>query len=237
MGLPQINPLPKHDIMIPSTQQKIQFRPFLVKEQKILLMALETQDQTQILNAITDIIQDCILAPINIKTLTTFDVEYLFIQIRSKSVGERAVIQIQCPHCDEPHTISIQLDAIKVDMPQPSTKMIKLTDKYTLKMRYPAYQFMLNSDVIKNETSLTEKMYEMVIGCMDSLQTDDISLKFDDEPKQEVDRFLETLTPDQMKLLIEFVQALPKIQHLIKYKCSKCSKENQRLLEGISDFF
>ena len=95
MGLPQINPLPKHDIMIPSTQQKIQFRPFLVKEQKILLMALETQDQTQILNAITDIIQDCILAPINIKTLTTFDVEYLFIQIRSKSVGERAVIQIQ----------------------------------------------------------------------------------------------------------------------------------------------
>lgn len=236
MALPKFNDVPKYNLTVPSTKTQMMFRPFLTKEQKVLLMAMETQDRKQILNAITDTIEACILSPISVKTLTSFDVEYIFTQIRAKSVGERSTVIIACAECEKTTPVDINLEEISIDVP--ATKLtVKLNDQFTIKLRYPRHHTMLHNEAIHDADSITETLYHVVIACLDSLQTEDENIMFDDEPLEEVNTFLESLPSQQFNEIVKFVQTLPKLSHTVNFDCVECGHHNTITLQGIQDFF
>ena len=236
MALPKINDVPKYELVIPSTKQSVKFRPFLVKEQKVLLMAMESQDPKQIVNAITDTIKVCLLSDTDFNRLTSFDVEYLFIQIRAKSVGERSNLSLLCQECEKSTEVVVDLEKIVVDVPKTSMS-VKLNDQYNLKLRYPTYTSMLQNDIMTQTKSTTEMIYQLIIACLDSLQSQENNIKFDDEPREEVTKFLEGLTSQQFDQLVTFVQNSPKLKHKINFECKHCKHPNTITLEGIQDFF
>lgn len=234
MALPKINETPSYEVQVPSTKQSVKFRPFLVKEQKILLLAMESEDEKQILGAITDTISSCSETQLDINRLTTFDVEYLFTQIRSKSVGENSNVSIKCKHCEAPNEVSIKLDEIKIDVKHNDQK-IKISDKYNLIMKYPSYTYMLNDDVLNGNN--VEKMYASIRMCLDSLEGEEEKISFKDETKEEVEKFLDQLNSDQFSDIVEFVSNIPRLQHEVNFKCEQCQKDNKINLTGIQDFF
>lgn len=234
MALPKINDTPSYEVQIPSTQQPIKFRPFLVKEQKILLLAMESEDEKQILGAITDTISSCSESPLDINRLTTFDVEYLFTQIRSKSVGETSNVTVKCKHCEAPNEFIIPLDDIKIDV-QHNDKKIKISDKYNLIMKYPSYTYMLRDEVLNGNN--VEKMYASIRMCLDSLEGEEEKISFKDETKEEIEKFLDQLNSDQFGNIVEFVSNIPRLQHEVNFKCEQCKKDNKINLTGIQDFF
>ena len=234
MALPKLNDVPKYELTIPSTDKKVYFRPFLVKEQKVLMMALETQDDKQILKSITDTIEACLEDDINVNTLATFDVEYMFTQIRAKSVGETTDIMISCKNCETNNKINIKLDEIKIEVNK-EDQTIELNDTFTVKMRYPKYASMLNQE--SADTSVTKILYDLVMTCLDELRTEEEIIKFDDEPEREVQSFIESLTTDQFDKLLAFVNGLPSLKHDVGFKCTHCKEDNQLTLQGLADFF
>ena len=236
MALPRLNEVPKYDVTIPSTGQGVTYRPFLVKEQKVLLMAMETNDQKQIIRAIVDTIGACILDKIDVKRLTTFDLEYLFTRIRSKSAGETSTVFLQCGKCEHKNEIKINLDEIQVNF-EARDKKIKLTDQYTLLMKYPQYDALLMNINESDKVSLTKSIFDLIMVCMDKLQTDEDQIEFQNETKQEIEKFLGGLTAGQLELIMEWVRDLPKLTHDIKFKCENCDKDNEITLQGIQDFF
>lgn len=234
MALPKLNDSPRYEIELPSTKQKIKFRPFLVKEQKILLMALETNDQKSILSAITDTLKSCIIDKINISALTSFDVEYLFTQIRAKSVGETADIAFLCTNCEAENEVKIKLDDINIDVPK-KNKSVVIDDQYTIEMKYPTYMSMLSEEI--NAGSDVDKIYNTLILCLDKLKTDEEIISFSDEPKEEIMTFLEQLTTSQFDKIMEFVNSIPALKHEVTFDCVKCNHKNHATLQGINDFF
>lgn len=238
MALPKLSNYPTYDLVIPSTKQTIKYRPFLVGEQKVMLMAMETKDDEQILAAVTNAILSCITSPFSdLHNLTTFDVEYIFMQIRAKSVGERTNVTLLCGECGAPNTLQVELDKITIDVPAKPNVMIKLTPEYTIKLRYPKYKFMLAGELIHGATTATDAFYDQVVACLDSIITDDEVIKIDDHPKAEIDAFLQSLTTGQFKQILEFVQNIPKIKHPADFKCTSCAHDNKYTLQGITDFF
>lgn len=236
MALPKINEIPTYELTIPSTKQRVKYRPFIVKEQKVLLIAMESQDQKQILNAIINTIEACMISSIDIKKLTSFDVEYIFTQIRAKSVGEKSNISITCQKCDHANPVQVNLEEIKIDIPK-TTMSVKLNDQYTIKLRYPKYIVMLQNEALQKAETMTETLYNLIIACLDSLQTDEENIKFDDEPQSEIVTFLETLNTQQFNELVSFVQDLPKLSHKVEFDCISCKHHNKVALQGIQDFF
>jgi hypothetical protein len=233
MALPKINEVPKYFLEIPSTEKKLAYRPFLTKEQKILLIAMESQNQENILGAITDIIQTCVLEDIDIKQLTTFDVEYLFTQIRSKSVGETSKIGMKCSECETANEISINLEEIKVNKDNVPSNIIKLNDKYTLKLKYPNYLFTLKTTA----DSFTENMILLIVGCLDALMTEEEHISFKDETEADILDFIDSMTTTQFEEVLTFANGIPKLEHKVEFVCENCQHQNHGTLRGINDFF
>ena len=232
MALPKLNDAPKYDVVIPSTQNKVRYRPFLVKEEKVLMMALETKDQRKALEAIVDTIDACVTDDIDTKKLTTFDVEYMFTQIRSKSVGETSKINIKCEECNKSIEVQVPIDDVKIELPDVSN-IVQLTNDISIKMKWPAYSEMTEFDV---ENPSLEDNFKMIGRCIESVQTAEENLSLKDESDEEVQAFLESLTSEQFKVIGEYMQQMPKLEHTIKYGCDKCG-EKERMLSGIQDFF
>lgn len=236
MALPKLNDVPKYELVIPSTGKTVSFRPFLVKEQKVLLMALESQDEKQVLNAIVSTITSCLYDNIRFDSLTTFDIEYLFTQIRAKSVGEKSTVNLKCMECEELNEVIIPLDDIKVNMGNVD-KIIKINDKFSIEMKYPKYSAILLAPEEKQGDSFTEAIYEMAVMCLGYLITEEERINFDDEPRESIDGFLENLTANQFEQIMEFVNNIPKLTHDVEYTCDKCNHDNKITLQGIQDFF
>ena len=231
MALPRLNDVPKYTLKIPSTKKEITYRPFLVKEQKVLLMALESQDDKQILQAVLDTIEACVLDKINATNLALFDLEYVFLKIRSVSVGEGAEVTIKCQKCENPVKTKIDLNTITFDkMPE---NRIKINDKYTIQMMYPTFNTTISG--VSNST-LAEQVYISAIGCLDKLLTNDEVIDFKDETEEEKKAFLESLTALQFESIIEFVNNLPRLRKEVEYKCEECNTINKTTLEGLQDF-
>ena len=231
MALPRLNDVPKYTLKIPSTKKEITYRPFLVKEQKVLLMALESQDDKQILQAVLDTIEACVLDKINATNLALFDLEYVFLKIRSVSVGEGAEVTIKCQKCENPIKTKIDLNSITFDkMPE---NRIKINDKYTIQMMYPTFNTTISG--VSNST-LAEQVYISAIGCLDKLLTNDEVIDFKDETEEEKKAFLESLTALQFESIIEFVNNLPRLRKEVEYKCEECNTINKTTLEGLQDF-
>lgn len=237
MALPVLNDFPKYSVVIPSSEKKVQFRPFLVKEQKILLMALESQDQEQIVSGLIDILKGCVYDT-DINTLTMFDLEYLFTQIRSKSVGETSKIALKCSKCDEPNVVEVKLDEIKLNKVKVDSK-IKISDQYVIEMKYPTLGKLTTDPeaMFAKRDTRTEALYDMIVQCLYALKTEEEVILFENESRQEIDTFLESLTTEQFDKIANFVLRIPTLTYDIDFTCEHCQHENKQRLEGLQDFF
>jgi len=235
MALPVLNDSPIYEVIVPSTGEMIKFRPFLVKEQRTLLIAFESQDRRQILNAVLDTIQSC--AGIDPRGMPMYDVEYLFVQIRAKSVGETTDVSIACTECDHKTPIKVNFnDAViqKEDVPG----IVRLTDDVNIKLRHPSFYEMVNNPVITNdESTITDRLTESILLSIDSVLTEEENIVFRDEPREEKMRFFNSLTNEQFAKIKDYIDSAPKMVYDAKWDCEACNKTNERRLSSIDDFF
>lgn len=236
MALPKINTFPWYDIVIPSTNKTVRYRPYNVGEQKTLLVAFESGESNNIAKALLDIVVNCVEDKLDRNSLTTFDVEYMFLQIRSKSVGETSNIVLKCPKCEHDNDIQITVDQIKIDQSKFPERNIKISDEYTLELKFPTYLDILNDRGMQKET-VSEILFEMVVQSLDKLHTPDELIRFKDEPDESVREFVNNLTAQQYEPLLEFVNNLPRLRQEVNYECESCGEKDTYTLEGLYDFF
>ena len=237
MPLPKIV-TPTFELDLPSSGKTIKYRPFLVKEEKLLVIALESEDSQQITTAIKAVISDCILSKdVKIETLPTFDIEYLFLNIRGKSVGEVVEVNIVCPDDGETEVkISINLDEIQVIRNEEHTKTVKLYDTYFMDMKYPSLeQFIRNNFEFENPDM--DQSFELIGSCIDKIYDNEEVWSTSDVSPQEVKDFLEQLNSTQFKEIEKFFSTMPKLSHTIDVKNPKTKKKSKVTLEGLSSFF
>ena len=231
MALPEIA-TPIYTLTIPSTKKKVKYRPFLVKEQKLLILAMENEDQEQILDAITNTIKACLITKIDMATLALFDIEYLFLQIRARSISEEIEMRVTCAD-DGKTTVDVKfmVDDVKVNFPKGHTNIIKLDDNLTIEMQYP------DLDYFTKINFMDEKVdeYELVAKCIKRVYVgeDDFTADSLDESKA----WVEGLTNNQFEKIQSFFETMPTLRHVLKVKNPKTKVVNEVVLEGLSDFF
>lgn len=235
MALPKINGTPKFIMNIPSTGKQVRYRPYLVKEEKVLILAFESGDKVQTLNAVVDTIASCLEDGhgVDINKLTTFDVEYMFTQIRSKSVGEVAQLRVKCTECDTFNDQEVDLETITVDVPKAS--VIKITDDISIKMKYPPYVELIKKDI--QSGNQVELGFEMIRECMESIMTDEENFLVKDHDPKDLEEFIESLTSEQFEKMTNFLAEIPTMKKELNFKCVSCGHDNHVMLEGMSDFF
>jgi len=238
MGLPKIA-TPVYELEIPSLKKNIRYRPFLVKEEKILIIAMESEDTKQIANAVKTVISNCILTKgIKIDNLATFDIEYLFLNIRGKSVGETVDVLITCPDDGKTQVpISINLEDIKVDINENHTKDIKVDENLTLRMKYPSIQEFVKTNFSKDLTGSVDETFGMICDCIEQIYNSEESWAASDCSKKELAEFLEQLTTKQFKDIESFFVTMPKLSHTINLKNPNTGVESEVVLEGLTSFF
>ena len=242
MPLPKIN-TPTYDLTLPSTGKKIKYRPFLVREEKILIMALETEDMAQITNAVIEILDECILTKgVSVTKLATFDIEYLFLNVRSKSVGETVEVNVTCPD-DEKTSVQmeINIDSIKVQKVRGHKNIIKLDDQYSMKLKYPSMTEFIESNFESGndggEGSDIDKSLSMITSCIEMIYDNEESWDASDSSQQELEEFIEQLNSKQFKAIEKFFETMPKLSHKVKVTNPKTGVESQVVLEGLASFF
>lgn len=232
MALPKLNDTPQYELVVPSTGNAVRYRPYLVKEEKVLLLAFETQDQKQMMRAMVDTIDACVSETIDKRSLTTFDVEYMFLQIRGKSVGESATVGLKCGNCEHVEEVQIGLSDIAVTKINKSN-VIELTPDISIEMKYPS--FMDVADVVDEDKKESAIAFDMIEKSIAAVLTEEERIT--EFSKKEVTDFVESMTSEQLEKISEFVREIPSLQKEVDYKCSKCGEDNHIKLEGISDFF
>lgn len=232
MALPKIS-LPLYQCELPSTGKKIKYRPFTVKEEKILLTAQESKESGQILLAMKQILNNC-LEDTDVSQLAIFDIEYMLIQLRSRSVDNTAEFEITDPDTEEQIKLKLNLADVKVNKTEDHTNKIKISDDYTLFLRYPTIdQF---EELMEKEEQSAEDSFNVMISCLDRLASKEEVYKFKDFTKNEVDEFAESLHSDTIKEIKKFFDTMPKVRHEIQYKNSK-GDHKTFVLEGTQTFF
>ena len=239
MPLPKIN-TPTYELTLPSNNKKVRYRPFLVREEKILVLAMESGDQKQITDAIVEIINDCLLTKnIDVAKLPTFDIEYLFLNVRSKSVGETVEVNVTCPD-DGKTTVetSINIDDIKVKKDKGHKMIIKLDDKYSMKLKYPSIdQFIENNFDFDNAETNVSQALSMLSTCIDMIYDEEESWDASESTKEELGEFIDQLNTKQFKEVEHFFKTMPKLTHTLKVKNPKTDVESEVVLEGLVSFF
>ena len=240
MPLPKIN-TPTYELVLPSSGKKIKYRPFLVREEKILIMALETEDQKQITQAVIDILSSCIITKgVKLDKLATFDIEYLFLNVRSKSVGEQIEVNVTCPDDEKTSVpITIDIDSIKIEKSKNHTNTIKLDDSLSLKLRYPSMEQFVSTNFESAEESGNEikTTLDMIVSCIDNIFNDEESWPASESTKKELEEFLDQLNTKQFKMIEDFFATMPKLTHTFKVKNPKTNVESTVKLEGLASFF
>lgn len=240
MPLPKIT-TPQYELILPSTGKTIKYRPFLVKEEKVLILALESQDVNQITNAIKQILKDCIISRgIKVEELPTFDIEYIFLNVRGKSVGESIDLIVTCSDDGETQVpVKIYIDEIEVQKDPEHRSEIKLDNNLVLKMKYPSLnEFIKNNfDFSSNNISTIDKSLDVIASCIDSVYTEEEIWSAKDCTKKELTNWIETLTSYQFQEVEKFFNTMPKLSHTFKVKNPKTEVESEVTLEGLSDFF
>ena len=231
MALPEIA-TPTYTLTIPSTKKKVKYRPFLVKEQKILILAMENEDQEQILDAITNTIKSCLITKVDMTTLALFDIEYLFLQIRARSISEEIEMRVTCADDGETTVdVKFMVDDVKVNYPKGHTNIIELSDNLTIEMQYP------DLDYFAKINFMDEKVdeYELVAKCIKRVYVgeDDFTSDSLDESKA----WVEGLTNNQFEKIQSFFETMPTLRHVLKVKNPMTKVVNEVVLEGLSDFF
>jgi DNA-directed RNA polymerase subunit RPC12/RpoP len=231
MALPLLNETPSYDIVIPSTGKKIKFRPYLVKEEKILLVASESKDPDQMMQAVQDTLRACTNGKLKVDTLTTFDLEYLFIKIRSRSVGETASLQVKCVDCGHENPYDVNLDDIQCVVPK-KDKIVVLNDAVSVEMKYPSYSKLLSMGEGDEAVG-----FSLMASCLEAVITEDERVDVGDETEESIRRFLDSMTRDQFAKLSAFLMDIPSVTHKVEFDCAGCGKDNDYEIRGIQGFF
>ena len=228
MSLPKLN-VSVYEAKLPSTNKVVKFRPFLVKEEKILLTAMEDGGQNTIMNAVKDIITNCVQNKIDVEKLPLFDIEYLFLKLRSKSIGEKTEIKLKC-ECDESAftEVEINMDEIEVFKPKGHNRKIMINDEVGVMMSYPV----ISTGGVDEQDgmAITKNCIEMIFTGEETHERDSFSEK-------ELDEFIESMDTKQFSKIKEFFDTMPKLQHTVKYKCVKCGEDKEITLQGLDSFF
>ena len=239
MPLPKIS-TPTYELELPSNGETIKFRPFLVREEKLLVLALEGEDTKEISNAIKTVIKNCIITKgIKVESLPTFDIEYLFLNIRGKSVGEKVDINIICPDDGETTVpVSIDLEDIKVRKNEEHSNKIQLDDSLMMEMKYPSLdQFIKNNFDFTGTSNTMDQSFDLIASCIDKIYNEDEIWTTSDVTKKELVEFLDQMNSSQFKQIEKFFDTMPKLSHEVKVKNPKTEVESTVVLEGLSSFF
>ena len=232
MALPKID-TPTYQLTIPSTQQQINYRPFLVKEQKIIMMAQESKDEDQMIHAVSDLVEACTFGKINAKNSPTFDVEYIFLKIRSKSVGETVELSVTCPDDETTQTpVKLNLEDIELMSDVRHKTEIKITDTIKLNLRYPMLSDMLGLKGVGE----FDTPFKILQKCVKDIHYGDDVYQRVDITDKELEEFIDQLTGDQFKDIMEFFDTMPKMRHVVEVTNPKTNVKGEVVLEGLQNF-
>lgn len=233
MALPIID-TPKYSVKVPSTGEKVLFRPYLVKEEKILMMAMESEDQEQILRAVKDIITACTYGKVDVDSLAIFDLEFLFLKLRSKSVGETSKVGLNCKNCETSNEVEIPIDSIDVQMGEKGANIIKLTDKVGITLKYPSVK---DAEKISKLSGGVDTIMKTIVMCIENIFDEDKVYPSKDSTPAELEAFIDSLNSEQFKKIQVFFESMPTLKHTVKYKCEHCGADNEFELRGLANFF
>ena len=238
MPLPKIA-TPSYELELPSSGKTIKYRPFLVKEEKVLVIAMESEDTKQITNAIKAVLKSCVQTKgIKIESLPTFDIEYLFLNIRGKSVGEELEVNIICPDDGETSVpVMIALEDIQVEKMDDHSPQIKLDSKLMMEMKYPSLDEFIKNNIDYKEVNQMDQSFQLIASCIDKIYSDEEVWATADCTKKEVNEFLESMNSSQFKLIEKFFETMPKLQHTITVTNPKTKVKSDVVLEGLASFF
>lgn len=237
MALPMAN-TPRYKLTIPSSGKSVTYRPFLVKEEKALLIAQQSEDPDTMISTLKSVIESCITDTIKTSDLSIFDIEYIFTQLRAKSVGEIVSLVLKCDDCtDEKASVQYDIDLtkLKVNIPEGHQKTIPLFGNVGVIMKYPSL------DIIKKLENLSggdaESIFDIIASCIDSVYDSEQVFSTKDHRPEEIRQFIDNLTQEQFTKLQQFFETMPKLEQQVKYKCPLCNKEHDKLIRGLDSFF
>lgn len=233
MALPKLS-TPKYMTKVPSTGKEVEFRPYQVKEEKMLMMAAESQDERQIIGAMKDLITACTFGALDINKLTMFDLEYVFVKLRSKSVGETTTVGMTCTECNEKTDIKVSLEEVEVNVDKNLDSKIELSDGVGVTMRYPGINDMMD---IGGEQTDVDKMMSMIRASIDTIYTSEEVFNIKEQSSTEVDEFIDSLTSKQFSKIREYLEKMPTAQMNIEYECEHCNAKNNQVIKGTANFF
>ena len=238
MPLPKIA-TPTYELVLPSSGETIRYRPFLVKEEKVLVIALESEDTKQITTAIKAVLKSCVLTKgIKVETLPTFDIEFLFLNIRGKSVGEELEVNIICPDDGETQVpVTINLDDIQVQKSDKHDNQIKLDDNIMMELKYPSLDQFIKNNFEFDEKNAMQQSFDLIASCIDKIYTEEEVWATADCTKKEMTEFLESMNSTQFKGIEKFFETMPKLSHTIKVTNPNTKKKSEVVLEGLASFF
>ena len=235
MPLPIIE-TPKYELRLPSSNKRVQYRPYLVKEEKILMVARESNDQKQITQAIKDTVSSCTFDKIDPEKLSVFDLEYIFLKLRAKSVGEISKLTLKCEKCEKPNPIEINIDMVSVNTENLPDPKIQLTDKIGVVMNWPNVN-LITELAEQDKTDTGKVIMSVIVGCIDSIFDEKTVHRASDHTTEELHQFIESLNQSQFAKIRQFIEATPKLEHKIEYTCSHCGAHNSLTLTGLQNFF
>ena len=236
MALPKLN-TPTYELEVPSTDEKIKYRPFLVKEEKILMIAMESKDNTQIVNAVKDIVSSCTFDKLKVASLPMFDVEYIFLQVRAKSIGEISKLKLLCPDDQKTYAdVEVDLTKVEVQVGDNHTNKIELTDDMGMIMTYPTIDSFTDTGI---QAVTAENMIEVIGSCILQIYEEKGEKVYNakDQTKKELTEFVESMNTSQFKKMQSFFDTMPKLTHTVKVKNPKTKKSSDIILNGLNDFF
>lgn len=229
MALPTLNATPQYSLTVPSTGNTLKYRPYLVKEEKVLLMAAASEDSGQIMQAIYNTISSCV-ENVNVSDLTTFDLEYVFIQLRAKSTGETTTIGVGCPECGHNNPVEINLEEITCTKSDASP-IVKISDDVTVELKYPSYT------EIPEGKDAADVGFNLIAASIKTVTSGDERIDVADEPFESVIAFLESMTQDQFAKITAFFETSPTVKYDINLECEKCGTKNDIEVKGMQSFF
>jgi len=235
MALPKLD-TPTYKLRVPSTGAEVSYRPYLVKEEKILMMAMESNDTEQMMRAVKDVIRSCTSDSIDVNTLAMFDIEYIFTQLRAKSVGETSTIKVNCKSCDSSNEVDVNLEEVRVDVPESDTHTIPLTDTVGVSLRYPSVDAMLKAQADESKSDV-DRVFDLIVACIDSIYSDDEIFDAKEQSSKELKEFIESLNTQQFNKVREFIETIPSASIDVEFMCMSCSEHNSFEVKGLGNFF
>ena len=233
MPLPKIE-VPKYELTIPSSGKQVKFRPFLVREEKVLLIAMEADDDKQMMNAVKDIITNCVYDEVNVDNMPLFDIEYIFLRIRAKSVGERVKLNLLCPDDEETQVeVEIDLEEVNVQMNVEHSNIVKITEDVSIVMKYPN---------LKDTSGFTDvgevkALFDMIKKCIHEIHDGETVYNIVDVSNKDLDDFIDSMSTENFETLSNFFETMPKLIHVIEVKNPNTKKKVEIPIEGLQSFF